>query len=211
MMDELSVKTDPGMQTSAEHPVSALGLPGIQWSNTFMSVWRCVHLRWSKSKGSSERIARVTLGWVSFKSKETEMCFQKCLEISTAYISLQYGFRVFSLNIETNFWPVVSHLVLFSLGRWGRHIKSWSLGLFYIFNVGVVGFISLPLCAEHILYCTWKKHPHTPQLHSCEGGRGPMRLMRHRGSREGSIVRGSHRRLSRALLPFMLCSVMAAW
>lgn len=81
---------------------------------------------------------------------------------------MQHGVRIFSLNIETNFWPVGSHLVLFSLGRWSRHIKSWSLGLFYIFNVGVVGFISPPLCAEHILYCTWK-NIHT--LHSCTAAR----------------------------------------
>lgn len=52
-------------------------------------------------------------------------------------------------------------------------------------------------------------HSTAAQLHSCEGGRGPMRLMRHRGSREGSIVRGLYRRLSRALSPFTLCGAMA--
>lgn len=148
MMDEVPVKTDPGVQTST--PCVCTGLTWNPVEQHF-HVWRCVHLRWSMSKGSSERIARVSLGWVSFKSKETEMCFQKCLEIPAASISLQYGVRIFSLNIETNFWLVGSHWVLFSLGRCSRHIKSWSLGLFYIFNVGVVGFISPPLCAEHIL------------------------------------------------------------
>lgn len=189
-----------------------LGLPGIQWHNTFIWVLKCVYPRWSRSEGSSERIARVSLGWVFFKSKETGV-FSNMFGDSRCINFFAVWCQDISPNIETNFWPVVSHLVLFSLGRWSRHIKAWSLGLFYIFNVGVVGLISPPLCAEHILYCTWKKktHPHTPQLHSCEGGRGPMRLMRHRGSREGSIVRGSHRRLSGVLSPFTLCGVMTAW
>lgn len=166
MMDELSVKTGPGMQTFANHPVSPLGLPGIQWNNIFIWVGRCVHLRWSKSKGSSERIAGVSLGWVSLKAKKLKCAFKNVWR----YPLHQFlcSVRIFSLNTETNFWPVVSHLVLFSLGRWSRHIKSWSLGLFYIFNVGVVGFISPPLCAEHILYCTWK-NIHT--LHSCTAAR----------------------------------------
>lgn len=56
--------------------------------------------------------------------------------------------------------------------------------------------LSSPLLFLQITFCTVHEkkkkilHTHTPQLHSCEGGRGPMRLMRHRGSREGSIVRG---------------------
>lgn len=102
-----------------------------------------------------------------------------------------------------------------TLGRWSRHMTTWSPGLFKVFNGGVVDFSSPSPHTHPILY-THISHTHS---HSCTavrvGGALPWwetEWERGRGrlSYCDWVQRESHWTVGKALSPFTRCGQLCA-